>query len=672
MAVHIAQPRSPHDRECIYRFLYEIWSDEFSRTMEGMDHRRRLMKDPLDDTAYHFFAVDPSNRIRGCVRANIIQTAPLSEKLRTCLKTAELAELFGDDKICYVSRFAVSADSRGKTVASLLIGALYRFCMEKDVLIAISYCAPPLVAFYYQLGYRPYTDNFTIDAGIRIPIIHCVRDRGYLNEIQSPLARLCKSELDDRSAAAKKMLERFPTFRNPGFSRKQVHRMWARLAHEMSCDAAKEKQSLFDSLPPEELRIVEQRLSEITFSQGEYICRRGETEQWMGVLVYGSLGVEVYIKGAPRISSLISPGEPFGLIGSLGLGRRAANLVAIEDSQAFLFPSDFLERICRANTKLGFKLAKRLLKTMASRFSDLTEATSRHADVFADSEGATCTLAYQHSAGEDIRHRIESYRFESLIDREDELKRLITQATIGETMEFAALRNVGLRDATKVLDLGSGPGITSFLMAKRLPSATIIGVEPEDMLRHQAEAFIEKQGFGGRCRFLKGTGSQIPLTDGYVDFAYARFLFQHLPAPLEVLEEMMRVTAQGGTIVILDVDDRANIIHPVPNGWEELENRIFNAQSAAGGDRHIGRKLYGYMHTAGLRDVGVEPIPITSTALGRNAFFSIVYGFKRQVLQRVGLLDEKAVNFFITLEDLIRKPSTLAIATVFLTHGRVP
>jgi GNAT superfamily N-acetyltransferase len=153
MAVHIAQPRSPHDRECIYHFLYEIWSDEFSRTMEGMDHRRRLMKDPLDDTACHFFAVDPSDRIRGCVRANIIQTAPLSEKLRTCLKTAELVELFGGDKICYISHFAVSADSRGKTVASLLIGALYRLCMEQNVLAAIAYCAPPLVAFYYQLGY---------------------------------------------------------------------------------------------------------------------------------------------------------------------------------------------------------------------------------------------------------------------------------------------------------------------------------------------------------------------------------------------------------------------------------------------------------------------------------------------------------------------------------------
>jgi ubiquinone/menaquinone biosynthesis C-methylase UbiE/GNAT superfamily N-acetyltransferase len=672
MAMHIVQPKSPHDRECIYRFLYEIWSDEFSRTMEGMDHQRRLMKDPLDDTAHHFFAMDPSGRIRGCVRANIVHKALFSKKLKTWLKTAELADLFGGDKICYISHFAVSADARGKTVASLLIEMLYRLCLEQDILVAISYCAPTLVAFYYQLGYRPYTENFTTDAGIRIPIVHCVRDRDYLNQIQSPLARICKNGFDDRGAAARKIREKFPTFRNPGFSRTKVHRLWARLAHAVPSDAVEKRQLLFEGLSPEELRLVERRLSEITFSQGEYIYRRGETEQWMGALLSGSLGVEVFMNGVPRISSIISPGEPFGLTGSLGLGQRAASLVAMENSQAFLFPADFLERICRTDNILGFKLAKRLLKTVATRFSDLTKATAQGVGVSTDSVRVKCASTYQDATLEEVRHRIESYRFESIGDREGELKRLITQATIGEAMEFTALDNVGLRDGKRILDLGSGPGITSHLMARHLPSATIIGVEPEDMLRHQAETLAETQGLGGRCLFLKGVGHQIPLADNYVDFAYARLLFQHLPIPLDVLEEMKRVVNQGGTIVILDVDDRTNIIHPAPDGWAEMETRISNAQKAGGGDRHIGRKLHGYMHAVGLQDVGVQPIPITAPALGRDTFFSIVYGFKRQVLQRMGWFDEKAADFFVTLKELIRRPTTFAMTTVFLAHGQVP
>jgi ubiquinone/menaquinone biosynthesis C-methylase UbiE/predicted GNAT family N-acyltransferase len=672
MAIHIAQPKSRYDRECIYRFLYEIWSDEFSRTMEGMDHQHRLMKDPLDDTAHHFFAMDSSGRIRGCVRSNIVQKAPFPEKLQTWLKTKELADLFGGDKICYISHFAVSTDARGKTVASLLIEALLRLCLEQDIVAAISYCAPPLVAFYYQLGYRPYTENFTTDAGIRIPIVLCARDREYLDQIQSPLARIYKNGSDDRGAAARKIGTRFPIFRNPGFSRTKVHRLWARIAHAAPSEAMEKRQLLFEGLSHEELQLVARRLSEITFSQGEYIYRRGETEQWMGALLSGSLGVEIFMDGVPRISSIISPGEPFGLIGSLGLGQRAASLVAMENSQAFLFPADFLERICRANSILGFKLAKRLLKTVATRFSDLTKATALGAGVSTDSVRVKCASAYQDATLEEVRHRIESYRFESLGDREGELKRLITQATIGEAMEFAALDNVGLRDGKRILDLGSGPGITSLLMARHLPAATIIGVEPEDMLRRQAETLAETQGLGGRCRFLKGIGDQIPLADNYVDFTYARLLFQHLPTPLDVLEEMKRVTNQNGTIVILDVDDRTNIIHPFPDGWEKMEARISSAQAAAGGDRHVGRKLHGYMHTVGLQDVGVQPIPITAPSIGRDIFYSIVYGFKRQVLQRTGWFDEKAADFFVALEELIRKPTTFAMTTVFLAHGQVP
>ena len=76
-------------------------------------------------------------------------------------------------------------------MASLLIAALYRFYLNEGALIGISYCALKFVSFYYQLGYRPYAENFRMDAGIRVPIVHCVRDWTYLEEIKSPLVRIC-------------------------------------------------------------------------------------------------------------------------------------------------------------------------------------------------------------------------------------------------------------------------------------------------------------------------------------------------------------------------------------------------------------------------------------------------------------------------------------------------
>jgi SAM-dependent methyltransferase len=201
--------------------------------------------------------------------------------------------------------------------------------------------------------------------------------------------------------------------------------------------------------------------------------------------------------------------------------------------------------------------------------------------------------------------------------------------------------------------------------------ATVIGIEPEDLLRDKAQHFIESQGLVDRCTFLRGTGERIPLDDAMVDFSYARLLFQHLPNPRQVLGEMQRVTRRSGIIAILDVDDRTNIVHPAPEGMEELERRVLSVQAAAGGDRYVGRKLFGYMHDIGLQQISIEHVPITAAALGRETFFSIVYSFKRQILERAGELDDQTEAVFTELGELIRKETTFAMVTAFIAHGTV-
>src|SRR5690242_5287412 len=129
MSIQVIQPKDRCAQESIHRFLYEIWSDEFCRSMEGMDHERRLLCDSLDETAHYFAAVDPSGRMHGCVRINMLVTSILPDPLQQQLRTAEVIPLFGSEKIYYLSRFAVAPEARGRTVASLLIGALYHWCL---------------------------------------------------------------------------------------------------------------------------------------------------------------------------------------------------------------------------------------------------------------------------------------------------------------------------------------------------------------------------------------------------------------------------------------------------------------------------------------------------------------------------------------------------------------
>ena len=672
MTIDVIQTHSGQDNYNVFRFLYEIWSSEISRSMVGMDHHNGIIKDELDNSAEYFIAVDPSGEIMGCVRSNILDSCSPPDNLNSYLQLDKLKELIGGENICYASHFAIAPKARGRTVASLLIAELYRYCLANGIDIGISYAALSYVSFYYQLGYRPYTSNFQTAAGIRVPLIHCARDRKYLKEIKSPLVRLLDKENDDNGRSAERLVGAFSDFTKPHFSRKRNHHLWARLAHIVPSTSETNGIDLFEGLSEEENQIVSQRLLEFTFSQGERIYRRGETEQSMGLLLTGSLGVEVTLRGKSRVINVIQPGEPFGEIHSLGGGRRTADIIALEKSQVLLLPYDFLERVSRSDTDLGLKLSKRLLKILAKRFMQFTDVIAVEPQISAYPQNSVNSqFNPQITKGSEVESRIESYRFNNLGDQEGEFKRLIAQASIGEEIEFGMLKSLGLQDGVTILDLGSGPGVTSMLFAKRFPSCRIIGVEPEDLLRIKAETLIESQGFTQRCHFVKGTGNEIPLEDDSVDFCYARLVFQHLPNPMEVLLEMQRVTRPGGLITIMDVDDRSNIIHPAPDGLEELEKRIAEAQAQSGGDRHVGRKLHGYMHAAELREVGVAQVPITAADLGRQTFFSIVYSFKRQVLERSGWLDESASSVFATLEDLILRPDTFAMTTVFVAHGKV-
>ncbi len=673
MTIHVIRSKTASDRKYIYRFLYDIWSKEFFRSMAGMNHEYRFLEDELDQTAQHFVAVDQSGEILGCVRGNILNKSILPDDLHKHLEISKLTEVFDRQEICYGSHFAVAPNARGKTVASLLIKALYRYCLRENITIGLSYCSLHYISFYYQLGYRPYAANFRIDAGIRVPILHCIQDKSYLEFIKSPLLRLCPITGDDQGAAAEKLRPFFPVFKTPGFSRVENHHLWARLAYTSSSHGDSKKDELLADLSEVERNLVYRRGSEIGFSQGEYVYKRGETEQGMGVLLSGSLGVEISFGGISRIVNVVLPGEPFGEIRSIDNGYRTTNLVAMEESTAILFPSDLIEQVSRRDIQLGLKLTTRLLKTVASRFANFSDVAVYSAESKNDKIDFKKTQTVSKPTDpQKIRSRVNSYSFDSLGDQEGEFKRLITQATIGEDIEFSVLENLGLCNGDRVLDLGSGPGVTSLLIAKRYPSSVISGVEPDDQLREEANSLISSQGLTQNCHFIKGTGDRIPLETGTIDFSYARLLFQHLPNPQDVLLEMKRVTRPNGIVVVLDVDDISNIIYPAPPGIKGLEKSIAEAQARAGGDRYIGRKLHGYMHTIGLVDVAVEHIPITANALGREVFFAIVYSFKRQVLERDGKLNEQSSRIFKELENYILRPSTFAMTTVFVAHGIVP
>jgi SAM-dependent methyltransferase len=120
-------------------------------------------------------------------------------------------------------------------------------------------------------------------------------------------------------------------------------------------------------------------------------------------------------------------------------------------------------------------------------------------------------------------------------------------ATMRESGE-ALVKELGITNGTRVLDLGCGDGTTA-LPAARL-GADVLGVDIANNLvaagnRRAADAGLTN------CRFQQGDASDLSdLDDETFDLVVTVFGAMFAPRPFDVAAEMVRVTRPGGRIVM--------------------------------------------------------------------------------------------------------------------------
>jgi ubiquinone/menaquinone biosynthesis C-methylase UbiE len=105
-------------------------------------------------------------------------------------------------------------------------------------------------------------------------------------------------------------------------------------------------------------------------------------------------------------------------------------------------------------------------------------------------------------------------------------------------------RVVGNRNGLTILDLGSGTGRFSSLLADKF-EAHVVGVEPSDKMRAVAEA---------ECRhpkvcFLKGAAEDIPLPNDSCDVAWLSQIVHHLTDLDAAAKELRRVVRPFGLVI---------------------------------------------------------------------------------------------------------------------------
>jgi ubiquinone/menaquinone biosynthesis C-methylase UbiE len=138
-----------------------------------------------------------------------------------------------------------------------------------------------------------------------------------------------------------------------------------------------------------------------------------------------------------------------------------------------------------------------------------------------------------------------------------ELQRLSFQHEAWVAQAFALWQRAGLRTGMTVLDLGSGPGFTSFDLAQLVgPTGRVIARDRSARFLEYVAAESKRRGLGWIEPSL-GDVETLELAPASVDAIYARWLFCWLPDAALGLERAARALRPGGPLVLQEYLDWA-------------------------------------------------------------------------------------------------------------------
>lgn len=225
-----------------------------------------------------------------------------------------------------------------------------------------------------------------------------------------------------------------------------------------------------------------------------------------------------------------------------------------------------------------------------------------------------------------------------------ELMRLQKQANFGSDREIKMLRNLGVKDDSFVLEVGSGPGFYTKVLLDNFVNSEIISLDNDESLLNFAHNMLKN--YGNRVSFIQDDIMKCTMPDNYFDIIVARFVFQHLSAPITALKEIYRILKPGGKVIIIDVDsDLWGLTYPKNELIKNLNSNLSKYQSSLNGNREVGRVLLTLLKKLNFKNLNIEAVINHSDILGKENFrFNLDKGVEND--QRIGAVFKEYNDFF--------------------------
>lgn len=181
---------------------------------------------------------------------------------------------------------------------------------------------------------------------------------------------------------------------------------------------------------------------------------------------------------------------------------------------------------------------------------------------------------------------------------------------LNDILNRAYIEVVRPRPGEKILDLGSGLGQFTAMMAERAagpgrpaPKSVVVGIERDPKQLTAARKLRRRSKSRGRMELRQGDVTRLELAPGEwgsFDLVHTRFLLEHLPDPATIVQSMARAARTGGRIFISDDDHDIFRLTPEPAGFRSLWKAYVRSYEMLGNDPYVGRNLVALMKGAGL------------------------------------------------------------------------
>ena len=104
-----------------------------------------------------------------------------------------------------------------------------------------------------------------------------------------------------------------------------------------------------------------------------------------------------------------------------------------------------------------------------------------------------------------------------------------------------------------VLDLGTGTAQIPLELCRQYADCRVKGVDLSMHMLDLARINIEQAGFAQRISVERGDAKRLPFDEGAFDAVISNSIVHHIPDPMVVLAEAVRVTLAGGLVFFRDL-----------------------------------------------------------------------------------------------------------------------